>query len=111
MEYYFSSSSAVDTFPGAVIVSVDEVYNPLTAESLGFLRALSAEEPRHALVLSIARDIRRGATDEELMLWRRVVLSTIMEFRRLSSDAGFSDPLFACHVSCHDSCPQLSCPT
>ena len=85
--YYFSNPSSVDAFPGIVTVAVDDNFNPLRPEALGFLRAISPEEPRHALLFAIARDVENSAPEEVLFLWRRVLLSTVMEFKKMSSEA------------------------
>ncbi len=69
-------------FPGVVVVAVPP---GATAKALmlarGQMRAISPEEPRLALVLAIARDIAGKAPNEQLVKWRRLVLSTVVEFR------------------------------
>lgn len=87
MEYYFDDPAKVDAFPGIVTLAVDDTWSPQRAEARGLLKAVSPEEPRHALLLAIARDIQKGLPDESLVLWKRMVLSAVVEFRRLSTEA------------------------
>lgn len=86
MEYYFADPQKSDVFPGVVTLAVDATWDPCKPEARGLLRAISPEEPRHALVLAIARDIKAGLPEEGLALWRRMLLSVVTEFRRLSTD-------------------------
>jgi hypothetical protein len=51
----------------------------------GFLLGLSPEEPRHALIMAIAREIQRGVPEDDLLKWKRLCLSTLVEFRVVSS--------------------------
>ena len=55
------------------IIGVAADLSPANVANLGDLKAISPEEPRHALVFAIARDIDNGMSDEQLMPWKSVV--------------------------------------
>jgi hypothetical protein len=59
---------------------------PAVAGNLGNLKAISPEEPRHALVFAIARDIDAGLTDDELLPWKNLVVSAIITFKTVDTD-------------------------
>lgn len=67
-------------FPDVIIAVIDETL------AFGSLKAISPEEPRHALILAIARDIEAGQSDVELQHWRDLILSTQVQFKRVDSD-------------------------
>lgn len=86
MDYYFADPQKTDVFPGVVMIGTDATWDPCKPAARGLLRAISPEEPRHALLLAIARDVKAGMAEEGLLLWRRLLLSVVTEFRRLSSE-------------------------
>jgi hypothetical protein len=67
-------------------VGVLEDISPDHAAARGHLRSTSPEEQRHALVLAIGRDIAKQKTDDELLEWRTVILSTIITFTKYNTD-------------------------
>lgn len=86
VDYYFSDPNKTDVFPGIVMIATDACWDPCKPAARGLLRAISPEEPRHALILAIARDVKAGMPEEGLLLWRRLLLSAVTEFRRLSTE-------------------------
>lgn len=77
MDYFFSTPKHA---PGFFTVAVNQSSDPLDPVSRGGLRALCPEETRHALILAIKRDIDRNMPVDE---WRRVVLSSLVEFQKV----------------------------
>eukprot|EP00969_Alexandrium_andersonii_P167464 7402774-Alexandrium_andersonii.AAC.1 len=73
--------AAVATHSGQTCSGLRKVVCPSTPRrppstwSRGWLRAVSPEEPRRALVLKIADAIRGDAGHDELATWRNCVLS------------------------------------
>ena len=61
IEYYFSDPLKSPVFPGVVCLAVDDKFDAASPVAWGLLRAISPDEPRHVLLLAIARDIKRGA--------------------------------------------------
>lgn len=55
-------------------------FSPVNAECRGNLKSTSPEEARHALILAIHRDIESGASTDDLLLWRKLILSTVTTF-------------------------------
>lgn len=85
MDFYFDEPGK-KTFPGVVCIGVTDTSSPIALSNLGWLKGISPEEARHALVMAIARDMRKGLPVDE---WKTVVLSTIAEFRTMTSDDDF----------------------
>ncbi len=81
-EYFFLPDNK--TFPGKICIGVTDTGNPLEAPQLGWLKAISPEEPRHALLRALARDIRNG--EEHLDNWRTLTLSVEVEFVLIETD-------------------------
>ena len=86
MDYYFSDPQKSDVFPGVVMIGTDATWDPCKPAARGLLRAISPEEPRHALILAIARDVKAGMPEEGLLLWRCLLVSVITELCRLSTE-------------------------
>jgi hypothetical protein len=86
MAYAFSSPDDAEKLaPKVFCVAVDRTSNPLESGCKGKLKSLSPDEIIHALVHAIARDIKDNKPDEVLQLWRRYVLTRVMEFSFLTS--------------------------
>jgi len=58
----------------------------MVAAQRGWLKGISPEEARHALVFAIARDLRKGLPIDA---WKTLVLSTTMEFRTMATEDDF----------------------
>lgn len=50
------------------------------------LTLLSSPEYRDAVFLSLAKEIRKGVPKERLSIWRRLILSSIVQLRALPGD-------------------------
>ena len=57
-------------------------------EKRGALCAINPEEVRHAMMATLARDIKRGIKTEVLEEWRRRVLNCTATFQVHASEAG-----------------------
>ena len=86
MDYFFGKPTTGIRFPSAVIIGVTADLSPANVANLGHLKAISPEEPRHALVFAIARDIDNGMSDEQLMPWKVLSTSAVIEFRPVEND-------------------------
>jgi hypothetical protein len=86
MDYCFGKPTTGIRFPSAVINGVTADLSPANVANLGHLKAISPEEPRHALVFAIARDIDNGMSDEQLMPWKVLSTSAVIEFRPVEND-------------------------
>ena len=82
MDYYFDTPGN-KPFPGMVCIGVTDTSSPIVPASRGWLKGISPEEARHALVLAIARDLRKGLPVDE---WKTMVLSTVVEFRKMDTE-------------------------
>jgi len=85
MDYYFDAPGN-KPFPGMVCIGVTDASSPISAACRGWLKGISPEEARHALVLAIARDLRKGLPVDG---WKTMVLSTVVEFRKMSTEDDF----------------------
>ena len=85
MEYYFDEPGN-KPFPGVVCIGVSDNASPIGVSSRGCLKGISPEEASHALIFAIARDLRKGLPLDE---WKTMVLSTVMEFRKINSEDDF----------------------
>lgn len=71
--------------PGEIVIAMDSAEEkPL--EQRGQLRVVSPEEPRAALLNRIAARIQAGAGDDELNLWKTMVLSVTAHFKIATSN-------------------------
>jgi hypothetical protein len=70
------------------MIAVYHDLNPLNPGKLGSLKAMSPEEPRHALIFAIARDIDCGMSDEQLMPWKVLIASAILTFQKVDNEDG-----------------------
>jgi hypothetical protein len=76
VDFYFATPSPM---PRPVVVAItDPNSNPL--DHRGALHAISPEELRCAMLFAIARDVARGAPEDDLKAWRCHVLSVTMQF-------------------------------
>ena len=78
--YHFTSVPA--KFPSDIVVAVD---SDSTIE-FGKLDRLSPDELEHAFIFAIARQIDAGATNEELLAWRRVSLTVTISFEQIENE-------------------------
>lgn len=85
VDYYFDAPGD-KPFPGVVCIGVTDASSPIAAANRGWLKGISPEEARHALVLAIARDLRKGLPIDG---WKTMVLSTVVEFRKMNTDDDF----------------------
>lgn len=93
MQYFLSDSSSLKTFPGILHIAVVGESTPENPLCRGLLKSTSPEEQRHALLLSIARDITSQKTSSELEKWRQLLLTTVVQFTRYSCE---DDLFWAC---------------
>ena len=98
MEYFHKApDSRRKAFPDVLQIAVVREFCPTNVALRGLLKSTSPEEARHALILSIARDIDDPSTTlEDLQEWRRAILSTVACLTRYETD----DDLFwaACNT-------------
>ena len=81
IDYFLSKSDGRRmSFPDVLQVGVVGEFSPVNSEYRGNLKSTSPEEARHALILAIHRDIESGASNDELLSWRKLVLSTVTTF-------------------------------
>ena len=73
-------------FPGTLHVAVLGDLSPDRVAARGHLKSITPEEQRHALVLVIGRAITNGQSNDELVRWRRLLLSTIVTFTKFDTD-------------------------
>ncbi len=81
-KHFFQPSSR--SFPGKISTGVSDTSNPLELPQLGWLNAISPEEPRHALLRALARDIHIRNGEEHFDEWRTT--SADVEFALLNTD-------------------------
>jgi hypothetical protein len=86
MSYFFHRVHPAIAFPSPVTIAVIGDLTPALAGNLGNLKAISPEEPRHALIFAIARDIDAGLTDDELLAWKNLVVSAIVTFKVVTTE-------------------------
>jgi hypothetical protein len=98
-EYFFKQPTPGISFGSTVTFAVTHDLSPDVDANLGNLKAISPEEPRHALIFAIARDIDNGMTAAELEPWKLLSLSTIIQFKKIEHD----DELFWCATNCRES--------
>lgn len=79
MEYFFKKLQTT-TDPWALTVAVLDDSQP----DFGNLKAISPEEPRHAIILALAKDIESGTVDS--LAWKNRILGTIVTFRKVDND-------------------------
>lgn len=84
-DFYFKEPGN-KPFPGVVCIGVTDTSSPIAAAQRGWLKGISPEEPRHALVFAIARDLRKGLPLDK---WKILVLSATMEFRAMAAEDDF----------------------
>ena len=80
-------------------IAVTHDLSPDVNANLGHLKAISPDEPRHALIFAIARDIDNGMTDAELEPWKLLSLSAIIQFKKIEHN----DELFWYATNCRES--------
>ena len=74
--------------PTKVVVSVPKAINEAELTSMttaSKLKRLSPEEPLVAFVGAIARGVKNAASTETMKQWKRLALSTLVEFRAVDS--------------------------
>jgi hypothetical protein len=86
MTYFFRHVHPAITFPTPVTIAVIGDLSPANAGSLGNLKAISPEEPRHALIFAIARDIDAGLSEADLLAWKNLVVSAIITFKAVATE-------------------------
>ena len=79
-------------------IAVTPDLSPDNDANLGNLKAISPEEPRHALIFAIARDIDNGMTDAELEPWKTLSLSTTLHFKKVEHE----DEIFWHATNCRE---------
>ena len=79
-------------------IAVTPDLSPDNDANLGNLKAISPEEPRHALIFAIARDIDNGMTDADLEQWKTVSLSTTLHFKKVEHE----DEIFWHATNCRE---------
>ena len=81
IDYFLSKSDCRKmSFPDVLHIGVVGEFSPVNSEYRGNLKSTSPEEARHALILAIHRDIESGASTDDLLLWRKLILSTVTTF-------------------------------
>lgn len=80
LQYHFKTPTR---FPLEIFVAVSQSSSPANKDHRGWLRAISPEEIRHAIIKAVARDIRAGL---DIAGWRFVFLTTTMTFIPIESD-------------------------
>ena len=63
--------------------------HPGNVVSYGQMHLISPEEPLHAMLFAIARDIREGKEVEVLEMWRTMVLSCVGTLIAVAPDVAF----------------------
>jgi hypothetical protein len=86
MSYFFRHVHPSIAFPSPLTIAVIGDLSPAIAGSLGNLKAISPEEPRHALIFAIARDIDAGLSDADLRVWKNLAVSAIITFKAVATD-------------------------
>ena len=86
MEYFFQATFPGIAFPSPVTIAVIGDLSPSAVGNLGNLKAISPEEPRHALIFAIARDITAGMSDDELLPWKILATSAILIFKSVARE-------------------------
>jgi hypothetical protein len=85
-DYFFGNPTPGIRLPDSVTIAVIDPLTPSNAAHLGRLKAISPEEPRHALVFAIARDIAKGMSDDDLLPWRVLATSAILTFKKVATE-------------------------
>jgi len=86
MEYFYREPRPGISFESRLTIAVHHDSTPLNPGKLGNLKAMSPEEPRHALIFAIARDIDSGMSDEQLMPWKVLITSAILTFQKVDNE-------------------------
>jgi len=86
MQYFYREPRPGISFGSRLMIAVYHDLNPLNPGKLGSLKAMSPEEPRHALIFAIARDIDCGMSDEQLMPWKVLITSAILTFQKVDNE-------------------------
>jgi hypothetical protein len=86
MSYFFGRAHLAVAFPSPVTIAVNVDDLSSAVFEPGSLKAISPEEPRHALIFAIARDIDAGSPTAELRAWRDLILSAIITFKTVTTD-------------------------
>ena len=97
-EYFFNNPQSASSFGSPVIIAVTPDLSPDNDANLGNLKAISPEEPRHALIFAIARDIDKGMTDAELEPWKTISLSAVVHFKKVDHE----DEIFWQATNCRE---------
>ena len=97
-EYFFNQPQSASSFGSPVIIAVTPDLSPDNDANLGNLKAISPEEPRHALIFAIARDIDKGMTDAELEPWKTISLSAVVHFKKVDHE----DEIFWQATNCRE---------
>lgn len=80
VKFYFLKPAR---FPETIHVAVNDTSCPSNRDHRGWLRAISPEEIRHAMMKAAARDVRAKLPMDE---WRFCMLTTTMIFTSHNSD-------------------------
>lgn len=86
MQYFYREPRPGISFDSRLTIAVYHDSTPLNPGKLGSLKAMSPEEPRHALIFAIARDIDNGMSDEQLMPWKVLITSAILTFQKIENE-------------------------
>jgi hypothetical protein len=80
-DFYFDKVGKA--YPENIKVASLDHLRPDKKDSFGHLKAISPEELRHAMLLAIARDIKRNLDVSE---WRKSLLSVTSSFQQVDSE-------------------------
>lgn len=86
MQYFYREPRPGISFDSRLTIAVYHDSTPLNPGKLGSLKAMSPEEPRHALIFAIARDIDNGMSDEQLMPWKVLITLAILTFQKIENE-------------------------
>ena len=86
MSYFFRTVTPGIAFPASVVIAVIGDLSPAIAGTFGNLKAIGPEEPRHALIFAIARDIDAGLPEADLLMWKNLIVSAIITFKKVATE-------------------------
>jgi hypothetical protein len=87
MDYFHTGRALRRKLPDVLQIGVVGDFCPSNPAMRGLLKSTSPVEARHALVLSIARDIDDESTSVEVLKeWRRCILSTVACLTKYDTD-------------------------
>jgi hypothetical protein len=87
MDYFYAQIDVRRKLPDVLQIGVVGDFCPSNPAMRGLLKSTSPEEVRHALVLSIARDIDDESTSVEVLKeWRRCIMSAVACLTKYDTD-------------------------